>query len=346
MGMKYNKTGMEKLKKDEPCLVLMNHSAFEDATAFPKQTARAARANGKNFLFMTDKDVNELLEYNPRQWDVEGEFVALPGQEIMCQELHMNVLNTDRQFYNPEADNLVKPNKDIEEKIATWLQEYKKMKQTRPCLIMHNHPSHNMKLMTEGCGYFRSWWVSDLYREFTLVENCDFAGWFDRLNRGRKLYAAWTGDGHDCSLMYPGKEGVCLYVGEKLDDENIISALEKGHFFNTCEPGVFMEMKIGNAMIGDVYKGDLSDKVKVSVSSGRCIEKVELVVNGKVYKTLEYSGQNKVEAEFYLPDNAMWFISRVKCCGEGWDEATHSFTPFMVAGYDGFTNPIFVEKNM
>jgi len=29
-GMKYNKTGMEKLKKDEPCLVLMNHSAFED----------------------------------------------------------------------------------------------------------------------------------------------------------------------------------------------------------------------------------------------------------------------------------------------------------------------------
>ena len=30
LGVKYHKVGMEKLKDEEPCLVLMNHSAFED----------------------------------------------------------------------------------------------------------------------------------------------------------------------------------------------------------------------------------------------------------------------------------------------------------------------------
>ena len=326
---------------------LHNHSAFEDATAFPAQNARAARAEGKNFLFMTDKDVHKLLQYGPHNWDVSGEFIGIPGQEIMCQELHMNVLNTDRQFFNPEADNMDKPNNDIEQKIAAWIHEYKEMKQVRPCLIMHNHPSHNMNAMTNGRGYFRSWWVSDLFKEFTLVENCDYQGWFDRLNRGRKLFAAWTGDSHDCSLMYPGKEGVCVYVGNELNEARIISALEQGHFFCTRAPGVFMEISIGGAKMGDVYNGVQPQSVKIKVSASHPIERVELVANGTVRSMIEPQGVRSGEYEFELPEDAMWVIGRVKCTGSEWDKSAHSFTPFMVAGYDGFTNPIFItEKYM
>lgn len=166
---------------------LHTHSALEDASLFPGHVMRAARANGRNFCFLTDKEVDKLLEYGVDMCDQPGRFIGLARQEIMCHELHMNVLNTDRRIDNPEADDLMEVHPDIEARIARWLEKIREIQRERPCAFVLNHPMHRPD--AAGMPYFRSWWVADVFREFRLVENFSYEGWFNRLNRGRKLYA-------------------------------------------------------------------------------------------------------------------------------------------------------------
>ncbi len=309
---------------------LHTHSSFEDATLFPQHTMRAARANGLNFCFQTDKDVDKLLEYGVSMHDLPGEFIGLPGQEIMCHELHMNVLNVDRAIPNPEANDLTRVNPDIEAKIAGWLEQIRAMQQDRPCAFVLNHPSHRPEVMKNGQPYFRSWWVADVFPAFSLVENCDYERWFDRLNRGRKLYGAWTGDGHDCMLMYPGKEGVCLHVGDELSAESIIHALERGDFISLRAPGAFITLEADG------------QAAKIHAQGSLPIERVELIADGAVAAAWDGEGRKALTLTPDIPDGARWIMARMKLTGSQWDEKTHSFTPLMVAGFDAFTNPVFV----
>lgn len=310
---------------------LHTHSALEDATLFPRQVMRAARAMGRHFCFMTDKDIRHFDRYGLHDADKAEKFLALPGQEIMCHELHMNVLGTDLAFPNPEADHLDQANFDIEQRLENWLSAYRKMKTERPCLIMHNHPAHRAAVMAKGQPYFRSWWVSDQNRDFVLTENCGYQGWFDRLDRGRKLFAAWTGDGHDSTLMWPGMEGVCVHAG-KLTAETIIDALENGRFFSCRAPGMFLDI---------VRTGENS--VTVTAKAAFPIHSVELVGDSKVFASLDGEGCSALEKQISLPEGLHWVIARAKLDFDGiWDEKRFSFTPFMEAGYDAFTNPIFL----
>ncbi len=327
------------------------HSAFEDATAFPDQVMRAARACGCSFCFQTDKDMDALLSWPIHRWDVpslspdyitSGAFLGLPGQEIMCQELHMNVLNTNRQFVNPEADNLSKVNPDIRGKIASWLDTYRQMRQSHPCLVMHNHPSHRPEVMANGAGYFRSWWVSDLFEDFVLVENFDTRGWYDRLNRRRKLFGCWTSDSHDCALACPGSEGVCVYVGDALTEETLLDALEKGRFFALRSPGLYMNLTVDSCTtaMGRVFPKPVP--LTLEVRAALPVEKVEWVVNGKTVRTDTQAEDSPTwQGSFTPAEGALWCHAKVKLKGSGWVEETHSFTPLMCEGFDGYSNPVF-----
>lgn len=320
------------------------HSAFEDAVAFPEDTMRAARCGGLGFCFQTDKDINALLRKGTSMHDLPGEFIGLAGQEIMCQEVHMNLLNTDRELPNPESDNLSRINPDINEKITAWLDEYREMKKRRPCTVMLNHPSHRPEVALKGNACFRSWWVVDVFREIGLVENFDARSWHDRLNRGYRLYGAWTGDGHDSSLMYPGKEGVCVYVGDELTAESVVSAIEAGRFFSLREPGMFLDINIGDTPMGGTA-GDIAPGLRVTALPGRCeIDRVELIADGRVFKTIPGSRSDSLDITVEIPSDAHWTAAQAWVRGGEWEEETHSFTPHMTAGYCAFTNPIFIER--
>ena len=319
------------------------HSSFEDATLFPTETMRAARANGLNFCFQTDKDVEKLLEYGVNMCDLPGEFVGIPGQEIMCHELHMNVLGVDRTIDNPEADDLNAVNHDIEAKIARWLDEIHAMQARRVTTFMLNHPWHRPETMRRGQPYFRSWWVADVFREFHIVENFDYERWFDRLNRGRRLFGAWTGDGHDSAAMYPGREGVCVYVGDALSEESVIRAVDAGRFVSLRYPGVFVDLTAGGARVGETAKS--AETATVTLSGCGTVDALELIADGKVVETrgnfaLE-TGEMRRET-FAIPESAAWILARVRMKDTGWDERLYSFTPLMCAGCDAFTNPIFL----
>ena len=295
------------------------HSSFEDATLFPTETMRAARANGLNFCFQTDKDVEKLLEYG------------------------VNVLGVDRTIDNPEADDLNAVNHDIEAKIARWLNEIHAMQARRVTTFMLNHPWHRPETMRRGQPYFRSWWVADVFREFHIVENFDYERWFDRLNRGRRLFGAWTGDGHDSAAMYPGREGVCVYVGDALSEESVIRAVDAGRFVSLRYPGVFVDLTAGGARVGETAQN--AAVATVTLNGCGTVEALELIADGIIVETrgdfaLE-TGKMRRET-FDIPENATWIVARVRMQDTGWDEKRYSFTPLMCAGYDAFTNPIFL----
>lgn len=319
------------------------HSAFEDAALFPRETMRAARANGLNFCVQTDKDVDALLRYGVHMCDKAGEFVGIAGQEIMCHELHMNVLGVDRPIDNPEADDLTRVNPDIEEKIARWIDEIHSLQARRPCTFVLNHPWHRAETMKNGQPYFRSWWVADVFRDIHLVENFDYERWFDRLNRGRRLFGAWTGDGHDSALMYPGKEGVCVYVGDDLSEAGILRAVDQGRFVSLRYPGVLIDMTAGGAHVGEEAHG--AGTACVFLRGCGEVEVLELIIDGSAAQKRENFVLECGRAEetvFDIPQGARWIMARVRMKNTLWNEETHSFTPLMEAGYDAFTNPIFL----
>lgn len=49
---------------------------------------------------------------------------------------------------------------------------------------------------------------------------------------------------------------------------------------------------------------------------------------------------------FDIPENAAWIVARVRMKDTGWDETRCSFTTHMCAGYDAFTNPIFLAAKI
>ena len=305
------------------------HSSFEDATLYPEQVMRAARANGKNFCFQTDKDIDALLKYGTSMHDVKGSFIGLPGQEIMCHELHMNILNTDHRINNPEADDLSSVNTDITEKISKWLADIKEMRGHIPCTFMLNHPFHRPSTMKRPA-YFRSWWVADVFGDFGLTENCDFERWYDRLNRGRWLNAAMTTDSHDAALVYPGRSGVCVYVGEELSAESIIKALDAGRFFSVNEPGAFLDIRVENG------------KIIIDTAAPVPISSVELISMGKIAKKFTGS-ENEMHIEADIPANSTWVAARLKLDDSEYSRGDNYEFPFTCDGYHAFTNAVKVK---
>ena len=255
----------------------------------------------------------------------------------------MNVLGVDRTIDNPEADDLNAVNHDIEAKIARWLNEIHAMQARRVTTFMLNHPWHRPETMRRGQPYFRSWWVADVFREFHIVENFDYERWFDRLNRGRRLFGAWTGDGHDSAAMYPGREGVCVYVGDALSEESVIRAVDAGRFVSLRYPGVFIDMTAAGARVGETAKS--AETATVTLSGCGTVEALELIADGKIVETrgdFELETGKMRRETFDIPENATWIVARVRMQDTGWDEKRYSFTPLMCAGYDAFTNPIFL----
>lgn len=145
--------------------------------------------------------------------------------------------------------------------------------------------------------------------------------------------------------MYPGKEGVCVYVGQSLTAESIIEALEEGRFFSMRAPGAFVNMTVdGVPMGGTVCRGGQPMEACIAARGSRSIRRIELVADGAVVEAVEPSGAREVDLRLQIPDGARWVVARIKLDGGEWDSSTHSFTPLMVAGYDAFTNPVFIAE--
>lgn len=322
------------------------HSVYEDGAPLPDMIMRAARAAGSNFVFLTDHDVDGLLRYGVSSADKAGVFVGMPGQEITCHELHMNVLNARWQI-PVELEPYTLVHTDICSRIESYLNEISRMNADGQTAFMLNHPSHMQSVQDNpALGYFRSWWVQDKFPQFKIVENYDFQGWFDRLNRGEHLTGVWTTDSHDCSRLYAGKKGTCVYVGDELTPKNIIDGLMAGHCFNARWPGAAIFLSVNETNMGDTLSIKRGTELiaHISAKSAVSIERMDVVVNGFVAAEISAHDAMSIEADVKLPADAAWTIARIYMKDSQWPMDGHSHEPLMESGVGAFTNPVYIRE--
>ena len=310
------------------------HSYFEDGGESPEKIVRAARAEGLDYMFITDEP-EPLLDYGLDRWCEAGKFLALPGQEIATEKVHMNVLNARRSVGKASSE------------IGDWLKEVRTQSTPEhPTAIMLNHPSH-MSGAEKRHAYFRSWWVADEHDQLVLVENYDFPSWFERLNQGRKLVGLWTTDGHDITFLPPGKKRTYVFVGDEFDERTMMEALLQGRCFNTRYPGAWLTLTVNEAMIGETARPDEEGMLMVVVNceATQPIESVELIADGQVVDVWHGEGSLRLTAKIRLQSGMRWVSARAFVDERGWEADGHSMEPLMASGCIAFTNPVWVERD-
>ena len=140
------------------CGDLHMHSCYEDGGQSPEKVALAGRANGLQYLFLTDEP-HGILAAGLQKHNVPGRFLALPGQELMTPDAHCNALNTRETIpcpaYGEQRATYPHPREWAEAVAAQATPE-------GPTALMLNHPSHRPETAaraTWSCGSMcpRSW---------------------------------------------------------------------------------------------------------------------------------------------------------------------------------------------
>ncbi len=315
------------------------HSWFEDGGQPVDTVVRAARAQGLNYLFLTDIP-EPLLAAGLQRHDVPGQFLALPGQEVVNPEVHCNALNTSRTITCPEYGD----NTPGYPGPAEWLADVAEQRaQGQPVTLMLDHPSHRPEVAARQ-RYFRSWWVADEHPEIRLVENFDLPSWYDRLNRGRRLTGLWTTDTHDVALLPPGERRTYVHIPSALTPTTLLAALEEGRCFNTRVPGALLYLTINGAQPGETAMrddGTSAWSVQLRCRCTRPLERLDLVCRGQVVRSWQPHGAQEVDiAERLELDD--WVLALAYAVEEPTPEREHSGTPLDVAGCIAFTNPIWL----
>ncbi len=313
------------------------HSYFNDGGQSPELVARAAKANGLHYMFLTDIDPQDLLNAGLQRFNGAGEFLALPAEEVAGPSAHINGLNIRRMIDYHSED------------IPRWLAEIRSQgTNDHPTAIQLNHPSHVGEI-TKYYGYFRSWWVADVHSDVDLVENFDFRTWFDHLNRNNRVTGVWTTDSHDVTFVPPGKKKTYVYVGERFDEQGIIDSLVSGRCFSTRSPGAVLMLTVNGAMIGDTVapKPDGTIDIRVRCEAARPLRNVELIGNGEVIRVIDGQGCGRLDATVTMKAGYRWIIARayVHESNEDWPKDGTSMEPLLASGCVAFTNPVWIERS-
>jgi hypothetical protein len=319
------------------------HSYFEDGGQAPEAVVRAARAEGLAYLFLTDVP-EPLLEAGLQRHNVPGEFLALPGQEVVNPAVHCNALNTRRTLPCPEYGDNTPGYPGPPEWLAAIAQQ---QQEGQPATLMLNHPSHRPESAARH-PYFRAWWVADAHPEIRLVENFDLPSWYARLNQGRRLVGLWTTDTHDVVFIPPGARRTYVHVPGELTEATLLAALEAGRCFNTRHPGALLYLTVDGAGPGETAR-TASDEgagrlVQLRCQSNRPLQRLDLVCQGAVVRR-------------WSPAGATWCTVEERLAVEGWvlalayaEEAPpstngHTGTPLDVDGCIAFTNPVWLQRS-
>ena len=316
------------------------HSWREDGGQSPETIARAARAAGLDYAFITDRP-EPVMDDGCQQHNLPGKFLAMPGQELGNPDCHMNALNTRQTLDCPEYGEAPADYPGA----AEWLpQVAAQSSDEHPTALMLNHPTHVPETM-ERHAYFRSWWVADEHDEIVLVENCDFDSWFERLNAGRRAVVLWTTDSHDVAFLPPGDRRTYVHVGRDLTEQAVLDGLLAGRCFNTRRPGALLFLTVSGAMPGQVVPpGSEELDVEIRCRATRLIERVELVGDGRVLRMFRGMGSMTLDAKTSIAGEGLhWLIARAYVMEEPMPENGHTGTPFDRAGCVAFTNPVFCD---
>jgi hypothetical protein len=181
------------------------------------------------------------------------------------------------------------------------------------------------------------------------MERSTMIDWFAFLNHSHRVYATGATDNHRAAggdMGYPR-----TYVRMPTDEpraatvDDVRASFKAGRLIVSCGP--FVEMKIGDAEIGDtaVVTGDaLAIDARVAAPTWMDVDRIEVIVNGELVKTVdvpETSAADRFAGTIDVPITAGrdgWVVLRVRGDrGHGvWARHRPSYA---------FTNAIYLDGN-
>ncbi len=213
------------------------HTTRSDGQCTPEEVMRLHRANGYDFLAITDHRIYNLKNFAP-----ETGLLILPGMEIdrglpatfgyHCY--HTVVLGREKEHGNPyEQDQRFATGMvSGQEEFQPLLDEYHRNGQ----LTLYCHPEWSstpareferlegnfaMELWNSGCAY-----------ENGIDMNATY--WDELLGQGKRIYGCAVDDGHE-------KHQHCLgWVNVNADKhvDSVLTALQNGAFYSSCGPEI------------------------------------------------------------------------------------------------------------
>ena len=153
--------------------------------------------------------------------------------------------------------------------------------------------------------------------------------WRDALARGRRLGAMGSGDAHSGR---PGLTGVTCTLAGRLGRKPIFDAMYARRCYATTNARILLDFEINGALMGEEIFLAEGKRLHLSAAANACgpIDRIEVIRNGKVYKTIGGASQTDVSAKLDLGE----FDGRV----------SYYYLRLMQAdGHRAWTSPIWVS---
>lgn len=244
------------------------HTHNSDGNLSYDQLIKKAKKAGLDFMFITDH--NRTILHLPKSLDY---LTVIPGVELTYVNGHSNVWGLQVPYTGTFVTN----------EQQGYLDK-KAEAESKGALVSINHP-HCSK-----CGWH---WPLDNF-DFDCVEiwngpmrldNMKTIEWWDNeLKKGRHLSAVGGSDFHRDYYIVPLFAMPTTHVlSDGREPEDIMKGIKEGRTTMTCFPSsTFIEMNVGDAVIGDTV--ELKEGIKVSV-------KVKGLKRGHVLRVLDQDGE-------------------------------------------------------
>jgi hypothetical protein len=265
---------------------LHTHTLASDGVLTADELARLARANGLDFLAITDHNQMLPAAALPR---LPG-LTLIPGVEWTHYQGHANFLGVDQPYDEPFFTNTLE---EAGQRFASARQ--------RGAFITLNHP------FEESCPYRFD--LDALPFDCLEVWNGPFREsnfralglWQSLLMAGKKIPICGGSDYHrNHPFIFVGGPTTCVYA-RSASPADILAALRQGHAYIIFSPeGPELEFTAGEAMLGDSVAFSEVQAVQISVRGLRPGDVLQVVTAQGSTPLLKADGRGDVELEYTL----------------------------------------------
>jgi hypothetical protein len=241
------------------------HTLASDGVLSAEELGQRAFRHGLDFLAITDHNQMVSVDALPK---LDG-VTLIPGIEWTHFKGHANFLGVEKPYDRPFFTN------DFKEVQALFLSA-----RERGALITINHPfeeicpfQFDINQLPFDC--------LEIWNGPMRESNLRAIGlWQQMLVAGKKVPICGGSDYHrDQLFIFPGGPTTCIFA-KSTSVTDILSGLKQGHAYLTFAPnGPSLEMKAGDALIGDSVSFDSQREIQFGVDGLHAGDVLQVVTN-------------------------------------------------------------------
>jgi hypothetical protein len=319
-----------------------SHTSYSDGTGTPAEAYESARAEGLNFLIITDhqgKLVTGSLNYDRSikiwggaspKWSMlkleasainkkHKDFIALHGFELSTKFWgHINIIN---------SRNIIKTKPTSLDELFEWLCSEDNI------LLSVNHPHRSPKTrpFTNNLDNFVNLYEvgnGSTTRVYTRTEE----NYYKALDEGWHIAAINGQDNH--SNDWGKSPNVTAVIAKELSADSLIQSIKLRRVYSTESRSLKLTVKGNSKWMGSILNLRKDDTLEISIHAEdniNPIEKLQIIsTGGKIIeeKTFNSSSDCKWKYTLTVSDNSAWYVVKV----------------LHTNGQIGISSPLFIQN--